>query len=98
GSGTDGKAGDGNGEGRIRLNDPNVEDLKSNIDAKIHLKLTIDAEGNVVGATNIAAKTTTTDGVLINRVISEVKRQVKYNKESGAPLANVTIIISVKAQ
>lgn len=98
GSGTGGNAGNGNGDGRIRLNDPNVEDLKSNIDATIHLKLTIDAEGNVVGATNISAKTTTTNQILINRVVSEVKRQVKYNKQSGAPLANVYLSVSIKAQ
>lgn len=98
GSGTGGNAGNGNGDGRIRLNDPNVEDLKSNVDATIHLKLTIDAEGNVVGASNISAKTTTTNQILINRVISEVKRQVKYNKQSGAPLANVYLSVSIKAQ
>lgn len=98
GSGTGGNTGNGSGDGRIRLNDPNVEDLKSNIDATIHLKLTIDAEGNVVGASNISAKTTTTNQILINRVISEVKRQVKYNKQSGAPLAKVYLSVSIKAQ
>lgn len=98
GSGTKGNGGNGNGDGRVRLNDPNVEDLKSNIDATIHLKLTVDAEGNVVGASNIAAKTTTTNQILINRVISEVKRQVKYNKQSGASLANVYLSVSIKSQ
>ena len=98
GSGTGGNSGNGNGDGRVRLNDPNVDDLKSNIDATIHLKLTIDSEGNVVSASNISAKTTTTNQILINRVISEVKKQVKYNKQSGAPLANVYLSVSIKAQ
>jgi len=98
GTGTGGNAGNINGDGRVRLNDPNVEDLKSNIDATIHLKLTIDAEGNVVGATNISAKTTTTNQILINRVVAEVKRQVKYNKDSGASLANVYLSVRIKAQ
>lgn len=98
GSGTKGNGGNGNGDGRIRLNDPNVNDLKSNIDATIHLKLTIDAEGNVIAAVNIAAKTTTTNQILINRVIAEVKKQVKYNKEPGAALANVYMPIHIKAQ
>jgi len=98
GSGTKGNGGDGNGDGRIRLNNVDIQDLKNSIDAIIHLKLTIDAEGNVVSASSISGKTTTTNQILINRVISEVKKQVKYNKQSGASLANVYYSVQVKAQ
>jgi hypothetical protein len=98
GNGKDGKTGSGNGEGRIRIKDPSIPDLKSNVDVVIHLKLTIDAQGNVVSAQNIAAKTTTTDQILINKVIHEVKKQVKYNKEPGAALANVYMPVNIKAQ
>lgn len=98
GSGTNGSGGNGNGDGRTRLNDPNVDDLQSNIDATIHLKLTIDAEGNVISATNIAAQTTTTNQILINRVIAEVKKQVKYSKDPGAALAKVYMRVGIKAQ
>ena len=98
GSGTNGNGGNGNGDGRTRLNDPNVNDLQSNVDATIHLKLTIDAEGNVVAAMNISAQTTTTNQILINRVITEVKKQVKYNKDPGAPLAKVYMRVGIKAQ
>ena len=94
GSGTGGNSGNGNGDGRVRLNDPNVEDLKSNVDATIHLKLTIDAEGNVVGAMNISAQTTTTNQILINRVIAEVKRQVKYNKDFKNTILTCTVHIN----
>ena len=98
GSGTNGNGGNGNGDGRVRLNDPNVTDLQSNVDATIHLKLTIDAEGNVIAATNISAQTTTTNQILINRVIAEVKKQVKYNKDPGASHAKVYMRVGIKAQ
>lgn len=98
GTGTNGTGGSGSGSGRIRLNDPIITDLHSNVDAVIHLKLTIDAEGNVIAAYNIKAKTTTTNQILINKVINEVKKQVKYNKEPGAPLAKVFMPVYIKAQ
>ena len=75
-----------------------INDLRSNVDVTIHLKLTIDANGNVIAAYNIKAKTTTTNQILINKVINEVKKQVKYNKEPGAPLAKVFMPVNIKAQ
>ncbi|MGB0915298.1 MAG: hypothetical protein ACPGVI_04455 [Crocinitomicaceae bacterium] len=98
GTGTTGNGGVGGGSGRIRLNDPVINDLRSNVDVTIHLKLTIDANGNVIAAYNIKAKTTTTNQILINKVINEVKKQVKYNKEPGAPLAKVFMPVNIKAQ
>ena len=98
GTGTSGNGGSGGGNGRIRKNDPVINGLGSNVDVTIHLKLTIDAEGNVIAASNIKAKTTTTNQILINRVINEVKKQVKYNKEPGAPLAKVFMPVHIKAQ
>ncbi len=53
---------------------------------------------NVIAAYNIKAKTTTTNQILINKVINEVKKQVKYNKEPGAPLAKVFMPVYIKAQ
>jgi hypothetical protein len=98
GTGITGNTGKGGGNGRIRKNDPIINNLGSNVDVKIHLKLTIDAEGNVISASNIKAQTTTSNQVLINRVINEVKKQVKYNKEPGAPLAKVFMPVYIKAQ
>lgn len=97
-SGSGGISGDGRRDERVRLTDPNVENLKSNIDAIIYLKLSVDAEGNVVNASNIHSKTTTTNQILINRVITEVKKQVKYNKLPGAPITSVFLSIKIKAQ
>ena len=98
GTGTEGNGGGGSGKGRIRLNDPIMTDLQSNIDATIQLKLTIDAQGNVIAADNIKAQTTTTNQILINRVIYEVKKQVKYNIDPGSSLAKVFMAVHVNAQ
>ncbi len=98
GTGTGGHGGSGSGKGRVRLNDVNINDLNYNTDEKIHLKLLIDAEGNVVQIHNIKDKTTTTDGILINKVIQAVKKQVKYNKDPGAALAYVYYTIAINAQ
>ncbi len=94
----DGSGIGGGGKGRIRLNDPQIDDLRSDLDVLIQLKLTIDEFGNVVSAVNIKAQTTTSDAVLINKVISAVKRQVKYNKDPGAPLAQVFMPVRIDAQ
>ena len=99
GTGTEGDGGGGGtGKGRIRKNDPILTDLKSNVNAYIYLKLTIDAQGNVVSASNIKSQTTTTNQILINKVIYQVKKQVKYNKDEGSPLAKVFMTVKVDAQ
>lgn len=95
---TYGESGSGSGASRVRLNDPSIPDLTSHEDAIIHLKLTIDGQGNVVKAENVSAKTTTRDQILINKVISEVIKQVKYNKDPDSPLANVYMPVNIKAQ
>ena len=91
-------SGSSGGSGRVRLTDPNVQNLNSDVDAKIYLKMRIDSDGNVVSAQNIASKTTTTNQILINRIIDAVRKQVKYNKEPGAPLSTTFMTISIKAQ
>lgn len=97
GSNGPGVQGNGGGSGieRVRLNDPIVDHLESSEYATISLVLTIDAEGNIVNATCNKAKTTTTNQILINRVINEVKRQVKYNKDKGASLAKVSLTVQI---
>ncbi len=94
GSGT----GSGSGAGRIRLNEVNISDLHYNTDETIALKLVIDAQGNIVQVMNIAGKTTTTDQILINKVKTAVKKQVKYNAQKDAPLATVYYTVRINAQ
>lgn len=86
GSRGNGPGGTGDGRGRIRLNDPNTDDIVSDDNHIIHLMVTINSEGMVVDAKNISAKTTTTDQRLINQVIAVVKSQTRYNKKQGASL------------
>lgn len=84
-SGT-GTGGISDGKGRVRQNDPIINDLHSDVDHEIHLQVLVNSEGNVVDVKNISAKTTTNDLRIINRVMAEFKTQVKYNKKPGASL------------
>lgn len=98
GPGTEGDGGGGSGKGRVRLNHVNIDDLHYNSDEKIYLKLVIDAAGNVVQVVNLVSQTTTTDQILINKIKAAVKKQVKFNKEEGAPLASVYYTVKIDAQ
>jgi hypothetical protein len=94
-------AGPGNGEGkkpRIRLNDPNTENISSDQSCKIALKLTINAEGDVIKGENLTSKTTTTNQIVINQVIANVKSQVKYNKVSGSAPEIVYLTVNIAAR
>lgn len=97
GSGTGLGTGNGNGKTRIRLNDPKVDHIKTDVSVVINLKLTISEAGEVVSASNLASKTTTTDQRIINQVISEVKKQVKYNKDPGAGMVQVFLTVRINA-
>lgn len=94
-----GSGGSGNGpsaNNRTRLNDVQLSGLENVSDEVIYLKLTVNAEGSVVSAQNISSKTTTTDQVLINKLILAVKNQVRYNKEPGAPLCSMYYTVHLK--
>lgn len=95
-----GSNGPGTGKGivRKRLNDPVFDRVESNEYADIVLVVTIDDQGNIVNISCNHAKTTTTNQVLINRVMSEVKRQVKYNKDPGSAPAKVTFTATITPQ
>jgi uncharacterized protein (TIGR02145 family) len=99
GNGT-GETGTGTGDGpnRVRLNDPILPKYKTDIDIFVHLKLIINGDGKVVGANNITSKTTTTDQRIINGVISEVIKQVKYKEEKNAGLQFVYFTYKIRAQ
>jgi len=91
-----GPGGTGDGAGRIRLVDP-VDDIVSDDNHRINLRLTINAEGNVIDVRNIAAQTTTTDQRIINQVIAATKKQAKYSKKPGAGPEIVFITIHLSA-
>lgn len=90
-----GNGGTGTGVERKRLNDPVFDHLESSEYATITLIVTIDAQGNIVSASCNYSKTTTNNQVMINRVINEVKKQVKYNKDPGSPLTKVPLTVKI---
>ena len=97
GSHGSGPAGPGSGEGRVRLNDPSVDHINTDIDVTIYLKLTINEDGLIVAAQS-TSKTTTTDQRIINQVIAAVKNQVKYSKSPGAGLATQFLTVKINAR
>jgi hypothetical protein len=99
GFGNDEGSSTGPGEGtkqRIRLTDPNADDIKSGTNCIVRLKVTVNAEGDVVKAENISSITTTTDQRIINQVIAITKAQAKYNKKPGASLEQAFITVTLK--
>jgi hypothetical protein len=90
--------GDGSGTTkRVRLNNPNTDEISTDQSCDIHLKLTINAEGDVIRCDNISSLTTTTDQRIISKVMSIVKSQVKYNKKPGASPEQAFFTINIKA-
>jgi len=99
-------SGEGNGEGngvgdgrnRIRMNDPKLPEYAIDFDSKINLKLTINANGDVVNASYIRSIGTTIDLKIINEVIREVIKQVHYKKDKDAGLAITYLTVSLHAR
>lgn len=71
---------------RTRLSDVDVSKIKSASDETVTLQIAIDGAGNVVKASAIKNKTTTDDQALIDQVITAVKKEVKYSRNTGAAL------------
>jgi hypothetical protein len=82
---------------RIRLNDPNADDIVSDVNCIIRVKVSINANGDVVRADNISSITTTNDQRIINRVLELVKAQAKYNKKPNAPIEQAYITVTLRA-
>lgn len=84
--------------GRVRMKEPDLSKIQSNIPATISLKLLVDENGNVVEAINDSKRTTTTDKMIIEKVIESVKKDLRYSREPGASLlqANFTVKIGPK--
>jgi len=94
----DGPSGAGDGKARTRLNDASLPSYDTDFDAKIHLKLSINSNGDVFAATCIKSKSTCTDQRIINQVIAEVMRQVKYKKDSGSATVYAFYTVQIDAK
>ena len=94
----DGGLGKGNGESRLRISNANLPQYDIDYESNIHLQLTVNANGEVVAAKCIKSKTTCSDQRIINQVINEVMRQVKYKKENGAGLVYTFYTVKILAK
>ena len=94
----DGGLGKGNGESRLRISNANLPQYDIDYESNIHLQLTVNANGEVVAAKCIKSKTTCYDQRIINQVINEVMRQVKYKKENGAGLVYTFYTVKILAK
>ena len=90
--------GTGDGKNRIRKNNPKLDQFRTDVDITINLKLLINSSGKVLRGENIASKTTTTDNRIINGVISEVMKQVKYDEKKDARDEYVYFTYLIRAQ
>ena len=94
----DGGLGKGNGESRLRISNAYLPQYDIDYESNILLQLTVNANGEVVAAKSIKSKTTCSDQRIINQVINEVMRQVKYKKENGAGLVYTFYTVKILAK
>ncbi len=94
----DGGLGKGDGQSRLRISNASLPLYDIDFDSNIHLQLTVNANGEVVTAKCIKSKTTCTDQRIINQVVNEVMRQVKYKKENGAGLVYTFYTVKILAK
>jgi len=86
----------GTGE-RVRVKDPNVENIISDVNLTIYLKVKIDENGNVTSAIS-TVKSTTTNPQIINKVIAATIAQTRYNKKPGARIEDGFITVKIRAR
>lgn len=100
GNSDEGEQGPGKGSGasRLRINNASLPQYDIDYESNVHLQLTINANGEVVAAKCIKSKTTCSDQRIINQVINEVLRQVRYKKEIGAGLAYTFYTVKILAK
>ena len=90
--------GTGSGKARVRLNNITEKQYNIDVDCVVALKLTFNAEGVVTDCRQIKSVTTCTNQSIINDVIRQVKQQVRFNKDPGAPLAQADYTIRLNAR
>ena len=101
GIGKDNGPGTGSGDAgtadRVRIKDPNVENIISDVNLTIYLKVKIDENGNVTSAIS-TVKSTTTNPQIINKVIAATIAQTRYNKKPGARIEDGFITVKIRAR
>ena len=102
GVGSDSGPGSGPGTGtgggnRTLLAGVNANDIRYNHDVKFYFSVTINEDGYVIDVRNIKSKTTTSDVIIIRKVIELVKKQVRYSKSPGARPQTLEYNVNFKA-
>lgn len=82
---------------RKQISSVDLSGIQTDSDETIMLQIAIDGGGNVTKASVIKSKTTTTDQALIDQVIKEVKRQLKYSRNTGAALKYEVYTVKLRA-
>lgn len=82
---------------RRQISSVDLSMIQTTSDETIMLQIVIDGGGNVSKASVIKSKTTTTDQALIDQVIKEVKRQLKYSPNTGAALKYDVFTVKLRA-
>jgi hypothetical protein len=90
--------GGGSGKARVRTNNVSTPQYDIDVDCRVGLKLTINAEGIVTDCRSIKSVTTCTNQSIINDVIRLVKQQVRFNKDPGSPLVQADYTIKLTAR
>jgi hypothetical protein len=99
GSGASGSgSGSGPGKSRTCLNNVSLPSYDIDYDCNISFKLTINENGDVESASCIKSRTTCVDQRIINQVISEIVKQVKYDKSIGSNLTFAFLTISISSR
>lgn len=93
----EGPGGLGDGTGRARLTDPDVNDIYTDQDQLVYLRVIINAEGNVLKVSNLSSRTTTNDQRIINKVMAAVKSDVRFSKKPGSGQEQLVITIKIEA-
>jgi len=93
--------GRGNGEAggdikRKPKNKPYIE-IESDQNYTFYFKLEIDERGNVISGSNIS-KTTTTNQIVINKVLSSVIQQIKFTPKPGAENEIIEYSFTLRAE
>jgi hypothetical protein len=97
GNGEDGPGTGGGGGTRVRLNDPVLPEYEINYASQVYLQLNINGNGEVVNAKCIKSKSTCSDQKIIDDVIRQVIKQVKYKKDPSTALAITYITLNIRA-
>ena len=88
----------GSGASYVRkmIQKPNTDRIMTDEDCVIVLRINVDQDGNVVGVpSSVRGQTTTTNLVLIRKVIEVVKQEAKYAKANGKAMESMTIRIKL---